>query len=251
MSVSINDYKTTLTAAMKLAGLKYDETIMSRLLDYTERLLTWNEVMNLTALTSPEDVAIRHFLDSWMLLPIIDEMFKKNAGQSKSVSLIDVGTGAGFPGLPLKLVREDIKLVLLDALMKRVRFLQEVADNSKLAEISCIHGRAEETARNKLHREKYDIATARAVASLPELCEYCLPFVKIGGVFVAMKGDVQEELKHSTRAIKILGGTLEDVREFILPGTDYHRTIVVIRKISKTPPTYPRKAGKPHSSPIS
>lgn len=228
--------------------LPLTDNVTARLLEYFRLLREWNEKINLTAVLDDEGIAVRHLLDSLTLLPFLDSgLASPPEGRLK---LIDVGTGAGFPGLPLKIVRPDIQVLLLDALGKRVRFLEAVIGALQLEGISARHGRAEEAARDGGLREKFDIATARAVASLPALCEYCLPFVRIGGAFLAMKGQASENWLDARRAIKILGGELADVHEFILPGTDMKRTILTVRKVAHTPAAYPRKAGTPEHQPL-
>ena len=223
------------------------ETIRD-LLKYADMLKEKNKVMNLTAITDDEGIAMKHFIDSLTIASYIDKEQEKAGG--RRVSLIDVGTGAGFPGIPLKINKRDLDLTLLDSLAKRLKFLEEVASSLSLDNVSFVHARAEDAGRDIKLREKFDIATARAVASLPVLCEYCLPFVKVGGCFIAMKGKLEEELESADKAIKVLGGKIEEVKEFTLPGTDMERTIVVIRKIKETPKRYPRQAGKPSKEPI-
>ena len=223
------------------------ETIRD-LLKYADMLKEKNKVMNLTAITDDEGIAMKHFIDSLTIASFID---KEQAGKKNGkVSLIDVGTGAGFPGIPLKSNKRDLDLTLLDSLAKRLKFLEEVADELKLEDVHYLHARAEDAGNDIKYREKFDIATARAVASLPVLCEYCLPFVRKGGCFIAMKGKLEEELGSAEKAIKILGGKTEEVREFTLPGTDMERTIIVIRKVKETPKRYPRQAGRPSRDPI-
>lgn len=206
---------------------------------YAAMLCEWNEKMNLTAITDPEGIALKHFYDSvypFTLLP-----------PDEGASLIDVGTGAGFPSIPMGIMRPDLRLTLLDSLNKRVNFLKAVMDEIAL-DGECIHGRAEEQGRfikdgNPI-REKFDIATARAVANLRELCEYCLPFVKVGGRFYALKGQHgEDELKEAGRAIKTLGGEVEICKPYALPGGD-ERVLIVIRKAKRTPDKYPRNAGQ-------
>lgn len=205
--------------------------------------------MNLTGIVDGKGIALRHFIDSLTLVPYIEKEQEKK--KKKDVTIVDVGTGAGFPGIPLKVVIPELKLDLLDSLQKRLNFLDTVCAQLEFKNAKCIHSRAEDAGRNKLYREKYDIATARAVASLPVLCEYCLPFVKVGGVFIAMKGHVEEEFASSKKAIAALGGTVEKVEKFRLPGTDMDRSVIVIRKLRHTPAQYPRQAGKPEKDPIS
>ena len=200
---------------------------------YAELLVEWNKKMNLTAITDKYGITVKHFLDSVLPLKFMD--------MPDSASLIDVGTGAGFPGIPLKIMRPDIKLTLLDSLNKRVNFLSEVCAALEL-DVPCIHARAEEFGRNESYREKYDFSAARAVAAMPVLTEYCLPYVKVGGTFAALKGR-NENYKESENAVKILGGEISDVTEYALPDGD-GRTLICIRKIKETPPKYPRNSGQ-------
>ena len=215
---------------------------------YARLLKEWNEKMNLTNITDDKGIALRHFVDSLTLVPFLEAELKKS--KRKSLSLIDVGTGAGFPGIPLKVALPWLQVTLLDSLRKRVGFLDAVCTELELSGIETVHSRAEDAGRSKQFREKFDVATARAVAPLPILCEYCLPFVKTGGIFLAMKGNADQEAEESTRAIVTLGGTIEDLRHFTLPGTDMNRSIIVIRKVRATPAKYPRQAGKPEKEPI-
>lgn len=215
---------------------------------YAAMLRKWNEKMNLTNIVDNQGIAIRHFIDSLTLVSHIEEEEKKQG--RKELTLIDVGTGAGFPGIPLKVTMPELSVTLLDSLKKRITFLDSVCQELQLQKIQTIHSRAEEAARSKLYREKFDIATARAVASLPTLCEYCLPYVKVGGLFLAMKGHAEEEIQAAQKAIVTLGGTIDHVHTFTLPGTDMQRAIVLIRKIRPTPAKYPRSQGKPDKEPI-
>ena len=208
---------------------------------YMNLLIEWNKNINLTAITEPEEIIKKHFIDSLTI--------SKNI--QKDSSIIDVGTGAGFPGIPLKIVREDINVVLLDALNKRLNFLNEVVKENKLENIETVHFRAEEIGKNKKYREKYDIATSRAVAQLNILAEYLLPLIKIGGKCICMKGcNVEEELKNSKKAITLLGGEIEKIEEFILPDSDIKRNVIIIKKVNSTPAKYPRKPGTPAKEPI-
>ena len=210
-------------------------------LRYYELLIQKNKVMNLTSITEFDDVVLKHFLDSLMICKI----------QKLEGSLIDVGTGAGFPGIPLKIMYPDLKVVLLDSLNKRVQFLNEVIRELGLENIKAIHGRAEDLAKQKIYREQFDYCVSRAVANLSSLAEYCIPFVKIGGYFIPYKsGKIQEELDSGKKAINILGGTVEIVKEFELPQTDIFRCLLYIRKIENSPQKYPRKAGTPTKEPI-
>ena len=216
--------------------------------EYARLLKEWNEKMNLTNITDDKGIAIRHFIDSLTLVSHLEEEAAKK--KNKHLSLIDVGTGAGFPGIPLKVAMPSLEVTLLDSLRKRVGFLDAVCAALELKGIRTVHSRAEDAGLSREYREKFDVATARAVASLPVLCEYCLPFVKVGGIFLAMKGIAEEEVETAKKAIVTFGGTLETLHHFTLPGTDMNRSIIVIRKIRATPAKYPRQAGKPEKEPI-
>lgn len=208
---------------------------------YKNILVEWNKVMNLTGITEDKDVCIKHFADSVTIINTID---------FKGKSVIDVGTGAGFPGLPLKIVEPEIKLTLLDSLTKRLNFLEEVCKNIGVKS-EFIHGRAEELGQNKEYREKYDIAVPRAVAPLNVLAEFDLPFVKVGGLMIALKGpNAYDEVENAKNAISELGGEIEKVEEVELPNTDLKHTIVVIKKVNNTPEKYPRRAKKIERSPL-
>ena len=209
--------------------------------EYMQLLLEWNEKMNLTAITEPKEVLIKHFIDSISIKPYIE----------KGEKVLDVGTGAGFPGIPLKIVLPSNEFILLDSLNKRTNFLKQVITNLKLEKIEAVHGRAEEFCKVPKKREGYDIVTSRAVAKLNVLLEYMLPFVKIGGKCICMKSsEISEELQEAGKAIEVLGGKIEKVEEIILEDTDIQRKIVIIKKIKETPKKYPRKAGTPIKEPI-
>lgn len=215
---------------------------------YYELLIEKNKVMNLTAITDKEDVIVKHFIDSIALIPYLKD---KGININNKLKIIDIGTGAGFPGLPLKIMMPDVKFTLLDSLNKRVSFLNEVIDELKLKDIEALHGRAEDYASDNKYREKYDICVSRAVANLSTLSEYCIPFVKEDGFFISYKaGESEEEINNSKNAIKILGGKINKVEEFILPGTDASRVFVFIRKQELTDKKYPRKAGVPAKKPL-
>lgn len=208
---------------------------------YMNLLLEWNEKINLTAITQPEEIKLKHFVDSLTVLKYINDDDK----------VIDIGTGAGFPGIPLKIMNKNTKITLLDSLNKRINFLNIVIEKLDLSNIQAIHGRAEEIARNKLYREKYDVAVSRAVANLSTLIEYMLPFVKIGGKCICMKGaNVNEELEKAQNAIKELGGEIERVDNFYLSDNDNERNIIIIKKVKETKSKYPRKAGTPSKEPL-
>ena len=214
-----------------------------QLLLYYEKLVETNKVMNLTAITEFDDVVVKHFLDSLSIAAYLP--------MEKVSSMIDVGTGAGFPGIPLKIMFPQMSLCLLDSLMKRIRFLEETSESLSLKMVRCIHGRAEETARDKNCREAFDLCVSRAVSNLATLAEYCLPFVKPGGYFVSYKsGDIDEELAKAEKAISVLGGRLERTEFFRIPGSDIDRSLLFIKKEKKTPSAYPRKAGTPQKEPI-
>lgn len=230
--------KDVLTAGLR--ALSLPEDCEADLEQYGTMLLQKNEVMNLTAITDPEDVARLHFLDSLALLNLTDFAGK---------SVVDVGTGAGLPGLPLRICRRDIRLTLLDSLGKRIAFLQEVCDALGLADVACVHARAEEFAA--AHREEFDIAVSRAVAALPMLCELCLPLVAPGGEFLAMKSvECDEELHTAEKAIATLGGRVEEVRDYSVPGADLSHRLIRIRKERSTPGKYPRAFAKIKKSPL-
>ncbi len=210
---------------------------------YYELLVEWNKVMNLTGITEFDEVMQKHFVDSVAAA--------KYAEMEKVNSLIDVGTGAGFPGIPLKIVYPHIQVTLLDSLNKRIKFLEEVVDNLGLTGIETVHGRAEDAAKKAEYREQFDLSVSRAVANLASLTEYCLPFVKVGGKFVSYKSvSVDEEITQSKKAVYVLGGEIEKVEKFNLPESDMERSLVIIEKKRSTPKKYPRKAGMPTKEPL-
>ncbi len=218
-----------------------NEKQLKQFYDYMNILIEWNKKINLTAIVEPEEIILKHFIDSI----IISKEIKEGS------SLIDVGTGAGFPGIPLKILRDDITVVLLDSLNKRIKFLTEVIDVLELENISTIHGRAEEAGKNKLYREKFDIAISRAVANLSTLSEYLIPFVKIGGMDISMKGsEITDELNQAKTAIKLFGGTIIGSKEYILPNSDIKRNLILIKKEKSTHSRYPRRPGIPAKEPI-
>ena len=224
-------------------GITLDEKQTSQFMKYYELLVEWNSFMNLTAITEFDDVCLKHFVDSLSLCKVID--------CNKNLSVIDVGTGAGFPGIPLKIAFPELEVTLLDSLGKRVKFLNEVIDQLGLSGISAIHGRAEDYAKPDKLREHFDVCVSRAVANLSTLSEYCLPYVKKGGFFVSYKSaKVQEESEKAKRAIQILGGEVYKQEEFTLPDSDIYRNLFVIKKVDITPKKYPRKAGLPSKEPI-
>ena len=221
--------------------LELTEKQIEQFLKYYEMLIEKNKVMNLTAITEYDEVIEKHFLDSISLCQVYD--------LSKPVKILDMGTGAGFPGVPLKIAFPEVEITLADSLNKRIKFLDEVVAELGLEKVTTIHARAEELARNKEHRENYDLVVSRAVANLSTLGEYCIPFVKIGGNFISYKsGEVDEEVNAAGKAIKILGGQVKDIYKFDL--SDQKRSFVTIEKIKTTPKTYPRKAGTPSKEPL-
>ena len=231
------------------AGLQPDREAVSRFLRYHDLMVDRNRFVNLTAITEFPEVVVKHFLDSCMPLSDRPEVFM--GAEDEHLSLVDVGTGAGFPGLPIGIMRPDIRLTLIDSLGKRVDFLRETVEELGLSEVECLHYRAEDAGREEGLREQFDVAVSRAVARLSVLLEYVLPFVKEGGLFIAYKaGDPEEEIEGAEHALGILGGTVEKVSKFTLPGTDYERSLIYIRKTARTPAKYPRKAGKPEKNPL-
>ena len=223
-----------------LAALALPTDAAVPLMAFSARLLETNKVMNLTAITEPEDVARLHLLDCAALLNITDFRGKR---------VVDVGTGAGFPGMPLRILEPDFDLTLLDSLGKRIAFLQRVCDEMGLQRVTCVHARAEEFAAK--HREQYDIATSRAVAALNVLCELTLPLVKVGGRFLAMKAvDSDDEIRTAKSAVAQLGGKVEDIRDYTIPGTDITHRVVVIGKVKPTPAAFPRAFAKIKKAPL-
>ncbi|MBQ8134847.1 MAG: 16S rRNA (guanine(527)-N(7))-methyltransferase RsmG [Clostridia bacterium] len=221
--------------------IEISDSQLSQFEKYAELLKEWNEKMNLTAITDDDGIAVKHFIDSIAVLKFHD--LKNNK------KVIDIGTGAGFPGIPLKIMRPGIRLTLLDSLNKRLVFLEEVCKNLTL-HTELIHARAEEYSLKPEYREQYDTAISRAVANLPALCEYCVPYVKVGGTFVSMKGpDGEKELKAAENAIKLLGAQKENICQTILPDAS-ERTIITIKKIKNTPSKYPRRGQKINKSPL-
>ena len=223
--------------------IELSEKQMEQFLQYYEMLIEKNKVMNLTAITEFDEVVEKHFLDSVSLTQQLD--------LHQPLKVIDLGTGAGFPGIPLKIVFPELEITLMDSLNKRVLFLQDVISSLQLQNIEAVHGRAEEAARNKKYRESFDLCVSRAVANISTLSEYCLPFVKIGGSFISYKSStIEDELKDGKKGIAILGGKVKDVYKFTLPDSKLQRSFVIIEKEKKTPKAYPRKAGTPSKDPL-
>ncbi|RII31942.1 16S rRNA (guanine(527)-N(7))-methyltransferase RsmG [Clostridium chromiireducens] len=224
-------------------GLQLSKEQYEKFIDYMKLLQEWNEKINLTAITEDEEIIKKHFIDSI-------KAFKRKEFKN-AANLIDVGTGAGFPGLPIAIMKDDIKITLLDSLNKRVNFLNNVVTKLGLSNVETIHSRAEDGARNNQLREKFDIATSRAVANMSVLSELCLPYVRVGGNFIALKGpSVDQEIKDSLNAIKVLGGELIDICEINIEETELRHNLVVVKKIKECPKTYPRKAGLITKNPL-
>ena len=225
----------------KKINIKLDDKQLRDFYEYMKNLLEWNEKINLTAITDPKEIIIKHFIDSLTIMQYTKEKDK----------IIDIGTGAGFPGVPIKIAKENVKITLVDSLNKRINFLNETIEKLELKNIETVHSRAEECGKNKQYRENYDIAVSRAVARLNVLVEYLLPTVKVGGCCICMKGpDCKEEINQARTAIDILGGKIKTVEEFTIPDTDLKRTIIIIEKIKNTPSKFPRKAGIPAKTPL-
>ena len=233
-------FSEELEIAAKQIEIELTKKQIEKYYNYMNLLLEWNEKINLTAIIEPREIILKHFVDSLTIAKYIKDDEK----------LIDVGTGAGFPGIPLSIVKENTDIVLLDSLNKRINFLEEVKENLKLENIITIHGRAEEFGKNKNEREKYDIATSRAVAPLNILLEYLLPLVKVGGKAICMKGSNIEEIENARNALEILGGQIEKIEEITLPNSDIKRNIIIVKKVKNTPLKYPRKPGTPSKEPI-
>lgn len=228
---------------LKELNIQINEIQKKQFDTFYSMLVEWNKVMNLTGITEYEEVIEKHFVDSLSIVNIFD--------LSEVNTLIDVGTGAGFPGIPLKIAFPHLKITLLDSLNKRIHFLDSVIDELKLDGIYTIHGRAEDFAKKDDYRERYDLCVSRAVANLSTLSEYCLPYIRVGGMFISYKsGDVDDEVLESKKAISILGGKLDNVVKFQLPGTDINRSFIKIEKIKNTGKKYPRKAGLPSKEPL-
>ncbi len=224
-------------------GLCATADMEHQLIRYYEILTEWNKVMNLTTITDFDEVLEKHFLDSVSIANYVEF--------SETIRLIDVGTGAGFPGIPLKILYPHINVLLVDSLNKRVNFLNDVIVQLQLKNIEAVHGRAEELARKKEYRNQFDLCVSRAVANLASLSEYCLPFVKTGGIFAAYKSiEIDSEVEQSKKALCLLGGELKDVKKFELPDTEYSRSIVIIENKEVTSKKYPRKAGIPGKQPL-
>lgn len=239
--MEIKEFERIMRSYETKIGFVFQEEQIFQFYHYMNLLLEWNEKINLTAIIDPNEIILKHFIDS---ITIHTEI-------QKGYYLADIGTGAGFPGIPLKIIRPDINVVLIDSLNKRIHFLNFVIEALGLKKIETIHARIEEIGKNKQYREKFDVVTSRAVANLAVLSEYMLPLVKIGGKSIAMKGsEIEEELEQSQKAITLFGGKIEKVKSFCLPMSEMKRNVVLIKKEKKTPSHYPRKAGTPSKEPI-
>lgn len=237
------DRLITIRDEIKKLGIELNDNQVSQFKTYYDMLIDKNKVMNLTAITEFSDVLMKHFVDSLSIV--------KAYNMDQKIKLLDLGTGAGFPGIPIKIAFPNVEIILMDSLNKRLNFLNEVIHELNLSNIKTVHGRAEEMASSSLYRERFDLCVSRAVAKLSSLSEYCIPFVRIGGSFIAYKSDeITIELSDSQKAISILGGKLKDRISFSLPETDIQRTLVVIEKINSTSKKYPRQAGKPNKEPL-
>lgn len=222
-------------------NINLTDSQIDQFIEYKNILQEWNQKMNLTAIDDDLGILLKHFIDSLTVMPYI---------KNERLKIIDIGTGAGFPGIPIKIINDKNEVILLDSLNKRKLFLDEVIKKLKLGDIQAVHSRAEDLAQNDLHREKYDVATARAVANLPTLLEYCLPYVKIGGLFIAMKADADDEVEKSKKALEVLGAKIVEIKKFTLPNSDINRTLIIIQKTQSTPKKYPRSGNLPSKEPI-
>ena len=225
----------------KEINIVFTEEQLQKFYQYMNLLIEWNEKINLTAIVEPKEIILKHFIDSLTIIKYIEP----------NKSVIDIGTGAGFPGIPVKIMREDLDITLLDSLNKRIHFLNEVIQKLELKNITAIHARIEEFAKNKQYREAFDVATSRAVANLTTLSEYMLPMVDLKGMAICMKGsEINEEISKSKNSIKLLGGKIDKIEEFTLPKSDNRRNLILIKKERQTPGKYPRKPGIPSKEPL-
>lgn len=228
---------------LKNSDIPYSKNSLDKFEKYKDLLIEWNKKINITSIDDEEEIYLKHFIDSVII--------KKYVIIKEGAKTIDVGTGGGFPGIPLKLVDNDMKITLLDSLNKRIKFLDEVVKDLNLKDVECIHGRAEDFGQDKNYREKYDYGFSRAVASLNVLLEYVLPFIKKDGLFIAFKGsNFNDEIQDSKNALRILGGKIIDLKEYNLPDSDISRSLIVIKKIKNTPMKYPRRPGTPNKKPL-
>ena len=232
-----------LKEALQTMGIETEEALLKKFIGYMDGVLEWNEKVNLTTITDSEEFVIKHFIDS-----VICADYPEYADAER---IIDVGTGAGFPGVPLAIISPEKKFFLMDSLNKRLRIIDELCMENNIKNVNTIHARAEELAKNKAHREKYDLCVSRAVANMAVLAEYCLPFIRTGGFLMAYKGpDAESEIAEASHALSLLGGHIEEVREGNLKEFGINHKVVVIKKIKNTPPKFPRKAGTPAKEPL-
>ena len=237
--MEIEQFNELMNLYAKKLNMVFSEKQIKQFFKYMNLLIEWNNKINLTAITEPKEIILKHFIDS------INKYIEQNK------ILVDVGTGAGFPGIAVKIYRPDVKVVLVDSLNKRINFLNEVVKELQLENIQTIHSRVEEFGKNKKYRESFDIVTARAVANLTVLSEYLLPLAKVNGKCICMKGsEIEEEINNSKNAINILGGKIEKIDQFKLPDSDINRNIIIINKLKNTPGKYPRKPGTPAKEPL-
>lgn len=239
------EFKDRLNRELNQFSIILENSQINQFYQYYELLDEWNKVMNLTAITDQNEVITKHFVDSLALVKAMGEI------STKEYKIIDIGTGAGFPGIPLKIAFPQLKITLMDSLNKRIKFLNEVIEQLGLKEITAVHSRAEDLGRDKDYREKYDLSVSRAVANLSTLSEYCMPFVKPGGFFISYKsGKIEEELSSAKHAIFLLGGKVNRIESFTLDGAEAERTLIKIEKVSEISKRYPRKAGVPGKEPL-
>lgn len=239
------EFKDRLNRELNKFSIILENSQINQFYQYYELLDEWNKVMNLTAITDQNEVITKHFVDSLALVKAMGEI------STKEYKIIDIGTGAGFPGIPLKIAFPQLKITLMDSLNKRIKFLNEVIEQLGLKEITAVHSRAEDLGRDKDYREQYDLSVSRAVANLSTLSEYCMPFVKPGGFFISYKsGKIEEELSSAKHAIFLLGGKVNRIESFTLDGAEAERTLIKIEKVSEISKRYPRKAGVPGKEPL-
>ncbi|MGI6685420.1 MAG: 16S rRNA (guanine(527)-N(7))-methyltransferase RsmG [Bacillota bacterium] len=239
----MTDFLDYLSQGLREIELNISQEQLTQCLKYHDLLLEWNQKINLTSIEDDQEIAIKHFIDSLICL--------KHITMSNEDKIIDVGTGAGFPGLPIKILMPGIKLGLLDSLEKRCRFLENIVSALELNQVDVIHGRAEDLGKDPAYREQFSFVTARAVTALPVLAEYCLPFVKIGGYFLALKGpEIDEEVNKGEKAVQTMGGRIQEIKFYQLPLLGDARSLIIIKKVISTPDKYPRKTGVPTKKPI-
>ena len=239
--MDIKEFSDLMIDYGKEINIVFTEEQLQKFYQYMNLLIEWNEKINLTAIVEPKEIILKHFIDSLTIIKYIEP----------NKSVIDIGTGAGFPGIPVKIMREDLDITLLDSLNKRIHFLNEVIQKLELKNITAIHARIEEFAKNKQYREAFDVATSRAVANLTTLSEYMLPMVDLKGMAICMKGsEINEEISKSKNSIKLLGGKIDKIEEFTLPKSDNGRNLILIKKERQTPGKYPRKPGIPSKEPL-